>query len=313
MTDKNPALPVLAWLGLGAVGLPMVQRVVAAGYRVRADDPHRERLDAAGTDRAHRRRCPGCAGPRRHGGHPQQGDEALVGRGALEALDPGARVVVLSTVGTAWVAQLAGRVRPGARVVDAPVSGGVVRARDGSLLVMASGLDAGSRTLLDPLGDVVEVRPDPGQGPAMKMVTRCSAGSTSPRPPRRWPWPRRLASTPYGPSRPYDAAQAPRSCSTTAAGGCSIRHRGAQQPRPACQGPRPGGRRVTSWGHHHRRGRPAVLRGGRSPGCRPRRHRALRLRAGAARLVEVVAPGALGRPTEQVHRLARADAGRVDA
>ena len=34
---------------------------------------------------------------------------------------------------------------------------------------------------------------------------------------------------------------------------------------------------------------------------------------GAARLVEVVAPGALGRPTEQVHRLARADAGRVDA
>jgi 3-hydroxyisobutyrate dehydrogenase-like beta-hydroxyacid dehydrogenase len=43
------------------------------------------------------------------------------------------------------------------------VSGGVVRARDGSLLVMASGLDAGSRTLLDPLGDVVQVGPDPGQ------------------------------------------------------------------------------------------------------------------------------------------------------
>lgn len=166
MTDENPALPVVAWLGLGAMGLPMVQRVVAAGYRVRAYDPHRERLDAAGADYAAADPADAARGARVlvvMVATPQQADEALVGRGALEALDPGARVVVLSTVGTAWVKELAGRVPPGARVVDAPVSGGVVRARDGSLLVMASGLDAVSGALLDTLGDVVEVGPDPGR------------------------------------------------------------------------------------------------------------------------------------------------------
>jgi len=179
VTDENRALPVVAWLGLGAMGLPMVQRVVAASYRVRAYDPHRERLDAAGPDYAAADPADAARGAQVlvvMVATPQQADEALVGRGALEALDPGARVVVLSTVGTAWVKELAGRVPPGTRVVDAPVSGGVVRARDGSLLVMASGLDAVSGALLDTLGDVVEVGPDPGQGQAMKMVNQVLCG-----------------------------------------------------------------------------------------------------------------------------------------
>ncbi len=180
MTDESAALPVVAWLGLGAMGLPMVRRVVAAGYRVRAYDPHRERLEAAGADHA----ATGPADAARGAqvlvvmvATPQQADEALLGRQALESLDtPGATVVVLSTVGTAWVTRLAGQVPPGTRVVDAPVSGGVLRARDGSLLIMASGLDDVSRALLGVLGDVVEVGPDPGQGQAMKMVNQVLCG-----------------------------------------------------------------------------------------------------------------------------------------
>lgn len=179
MTAVNAELPRVAWLGLGAMGLPMVQRVVAAGYRVRAYDPHRERIDATGAEYAAADPADAARGAQvlvLMVATPQQADEALVGRGALEALGKGGRVVVLSTVGRAWVKELTGRVPLGTRVVDAPVSGGVVRARDGSLLVMASGLDAICRALLDTLGEVIEVGPNPGDGQAMKMVNQVLCG-----------------------------------------------------------------------------------------------------------------------------------------
>lgn len=179
MTREGAPLPVVAWLGLGAMGLPMVHRLVAAGYRVRAYDPHHERVEAAGAHHAATDPMDAARGAQvlvLMVATPQQADNALLGHGALEALDPSASVVVLSTVGTAWVAQLVARVPAGTRVVDAPVSGGTARACDGSLLVMASGLDEISRALLGVLGEVVEVGEDPGQGQAMKMVNQVLCG-----------------------------------------------------------------------------------------------------------------------------------------
>lgn len=179
MTDEQAPRPVVAWLGLGAMGMPMARRVVAAGYPARVYDPHHER--GATLSPAYAAVDPADAA--RDAGvlvvmvaTPQQADHALIDQGALAALAPDATVIVLSTVGTVWVANLVQRVSPGTRVVDAPVSGGVVRAREGSLLVMASGIDDVARALLPTLGEVVEVGSEPGQGQAMKMVNQVLCG-----------------------------------------------------------------------------------------------------------------------------------------
>lgn len=77
---------------------------------------------------------------------PAQVEDAVLGTRGLRAGLDGSRspiLAVMSTVPAATVVQLAEALRPlGVRVVDAPISGGVSRAEEGSLTVMTGG-DAG--------------------------------------------------------------------------------------------------------------------------------------------------------------------------
>lgn len=68
-------------------------------------------------------------------------EDALFGEsGAHAALVPGAIVIVSSTVAPAYIATLASRIGArGARLIDAPVSGGPRRAADGTMTIMVSG------------------------------------------------------------------------------------------------------------------------------------------------------------------------------
>lgn len=107
---------------------------------------------------------------------PVQAEAALFGPdGAAGEMRPHARVVILSTLGPSWVRNLVGRL-PTSVVVDAPVSGGVVRAAAGTLLIMAAGASAQDRKLLAVLGEVVDVGDRPGQGQSMKMVNQVLCG-----------------------------------------------------------------------------------------------------------------------------------------
>ncbi len=167
----------MGWLGLGAMGTPMALRQAAAGRVVVAFDPG----------------APAPAGVELVSGPaavaqvadvlvlmvatPGQAEAALFGAdGAAGELRPHARVVVLSTLGPAWVRDLAGRLPAGVVVVDAPVSGGVVRAAAGTLLIMAAGASGPDREFLAVLGEVVDVGEQPGQGQSMKMVNQVLCG-----------------------------------------------------------------------------------------------------------------------------------------
>ena len=68
-------------------------------------------------------------------------EDVLFGKhGAAAEFAPGAVVIVSSTVPPAYVATLASRVAArGARLIDAPVSGGPRRASDGTMTIMVSG------------------------------------------------------------------------------------------------------------------------------------------------------------------------------
>jgi putative dehydrogenase len=68
-------------------------------------------------------------------------EDVLFGEhGAASELVPGATVIVSSTVAPAYVASLVSRLAGrGARLIDAPVSGGPRRASDGTMTIMLSG------------------------------------------------------------------------------------------------------------------------------------------------------------------------------
>src|SRR6478736_4901206 len=125
-------MTTVGFVGLGAMGLPMAKNLVERQFRVQGFDLRREALDAL----------------QEAGGTPAataadilllmvvniaQAESVLFGGGALDALPPGALVVLMATCPPAAVAALGERVsQAGCALIDAPVSGGVVGATKGT-------------------------------------------------------------------------------------------------------------------------------------------------------------------------------------
>jgi putative dehydrogenase len=133
-------------IGTGAMGLGVVQSLVRNGIVVGARDilPRAEAAAVAAgatafpTPAALVREYPTVILLVVDAG---QIEDVLFGEhGAAAEFAPGAVVIVSSTVPPAYVATLASRVAArGARLIDAPVSGGPRRAYDGTMTIMVSG------------------------------------------------------------------------------------------------------------------------------------------------------------------------------
>jgi 3-hydroxyisobutyrate dehydrogenase/putative dehydrogenase len=113
---------------------------------------------------------------------PGQVESVLYGDDpAALALEPGAVVVVMATVGPAPVQQWAERLaQQQVEIVDAPVSGGVARAGAGDLLIMVGGAPAAVQRV-QPLLDAMArsapvVGPKPGDGQKVKLVNQLLCG-----------------------------------------------------------------------------------------------------------------------------------------
>lgn len=180
MTAGAAALEV-AWVGVGAIGLPMAARVQAAGHAVTAVDPSHGRLELA--------RAAGLAVAERIAdvarsdiaivmvATPDQLAAALgADGGLLSVLAPGSLCVVMSTVGPAPV-QAAARAAAEHSIglIDVPVTGGVSGARRGALTLFASGdsdlLDR-AEPVLAPMGRIRVCGGEVGQGQTMKVVNQ---------------------------------------------------------------------------------------------------------------------------------------------
>jgi 3-hydroxyisobutyrate dehydrogenase len=163
----------IAFIGLGNMGGPMSARLVRAGYRVQGYDPAepaRQALAAIGGTAA-----ADLAGAVRGASVivlmlPNSDIvEATVHDGAFAA-GPGVTVIDMSSSEPmrtrALAAELAGR---GVTLIDAPVSGGVSRARSGELTIMAGGDPDGVAPLLAHLGTVTRAGAV-GSGHAVKAL-----------------------------------------------------------------------------------------------------------------------------------------------
>ncbi|KAI0389175.1 NAD binding domain of 6-phosphogluconate dehydrogenase-domain-containing protein [Xylariaceae sp. FL0594] len=183
MTSK----PDIAFIGLGAMGFGMATHLVKQGYAVTGFDvwgPTLERFKAAGgltasspADAVHGKDYVVCMVAT-----AQQAQSVLLDgeNPAIDAFEKDASLLLCSTVPCGYVQslamQLATRGRGDVLLVDAPVSGGAGRAADGTLSIMAGGVDAAldkARFLLQELSDSSKlyiVEGGIGQGSNMKMV-----------------------------------------------------------------------------------------------------------------------------------------------
>ncbi|MGW0933678.1 NAD(P)-dependent oxidoreductase [Streptomyces sp. NPDC002666] len=171
----------VSFVGIGAIGLPMAARIAAAGHHVTGVDP------APGA--AERARAAGLAGV--VGSVDQAPDTpvtivmvatpdqlATLVDTALHARpdQAGRHWVIMSTVGPDAVRAEGQRLtEAGAHVVDAPVTGGVVRARTGDLTVFAAGEATHVATVTPVLSACGTVRPvgdRVGDGQAIKVVNQ---------------------------------------------------------------------------------------------------------------------------------------------
>lgn len=179
MSEPAPAGP-LAFIGLGMMGLPMASRMIAAGWRVRGSD-----LSAAAMETFSKAGGIACGSPREAAAGVDTvitmlPDGAIVRAvlagpdGIAEVLAPGALVIDMSSSAPTGTRNLAAELgKRGIRLVDAPVSGGVKRARDASLAIMAGGEPADverARPLLAAMGSSIFATGGPGSGHAVKAL-----------------------------------------------------------------------------------------------------------------------------------------------
>lgn len=181
MTDAaRPGAGQVAFVGLGMMGLPMATRLVDAGFSVRGSDLSTEaRASFAARGglafETARRAAEGASLVITMLPNGAVVRDALLGPdGVAEVLKSGALVIDMSSSAPMETRHLADELAPkGIGLLDAPVSGGVRRAIDGSLSIMVGG-DAGqierARPILEAICKTVIATGPIGSGHAVKAL-----------------------------------------------------------------------------------------------------------------------------------------------
>jgi 3-hydroxyisobutyrate dehydrogenase len=176
----------VAFVGLGAMGLPMAKNLLARGHAVRGYDLKPAAMDAlteAGgiASRSAAEAASGADMLVLMVVNAAQAETVLFAEGALDRLGDDAIVVLMATCQPGAVEAMARKVvASGRRFVDAPVSGGIAGATSGTLTIMAAaplGTFEAARPLLDALGaKVFHVGEEPGQGATVKTINQLLCG-----------------------------------------------------------------------------------------------------------------------------------------
>jgi 3-hydroxyisobutyrate dehydrogenase-like beta-hydroxyacid dehydrogenase len=182
----------LGFVGLGAMGAPMVRRLLGAGHRVLVHDVQAAAVAAAVSRGAEGRGSPAAIAAEAEVvlvslPTPDVVRQVALGpNGLLDGLAEGGAMriyVDLSTTGAQVAQAVAEGLAPrGVTALDAPVSGGVAGAEAGTLSVMAAGDRAAFdrvRPVLEVIGsNTVLVGEKVGLGQTLKLVNNLLAATT---------------------------------------------------------------------------------------------------------------------------------------
>jgi 3-hydroxyisobutyrate dehydrogenase len=178
--------PHIAVIGLGAMGLPMATHLASA-FSVTGYEPYlprREQAEAVGinTEPTPAAACTEAGIALLAVRDEAQAEEALFGPdGVIETLPRAAPVILTSTVGPDAARGLAERLAASDHpLVDAPISGGPVRAGNGDLLIVVGADEMALSTVRPVLNHLAStltvVGPRPGDGQALKTINQLLAG-----------------------------------------------------------------------------------------------------------------------------------------
>lgn len=183
----NSQSKTAAVIGLGSMGLGMAESLLRAGFQVAGYDVSADSLKRFETMGGHPATSPADAS----GDativvsvvvNSAQTEEILFGaNGAEETMPRGAVFVSSATMAPEAARRLAARLeQSGRHYLDAPISGGAVRAAKGELTVLASGSPAAfeaARPALNAMAaKVYELGDEAGFGAAFKMINQLLAG-----------------------------------------------------------------------------------------------------------------------------------------
>lgn len=177
----------VGFIGLGAMGKPMAMNVAKAGYPLIVYDLDPKRvsaLEAEGARVAQDIKQVAAASKIVITVLPAD-DEimAVFQAGLVDCLRPGAVWIEMTSALPQTVIKVGQAAREqGKDVLDAPVSGGVAKAADGSLTIMAGGTQETferCKPLLEVMGKTIFYTGDLGNGKAVKMINQLmNAGNT---------------------------------------------------------------------------------------------------------------------------------------
>ena len=169
----------IAFIGIGKMGFPMARKLLNAGHSVRAFDVSDEAMSLAKQAGA-----TGAASVQ----EAVTGAEAVISiipagkdvratylgdDGVIATVDPGTLLIESSTTDLETVDAIGAAAREkGIDMVDAPVSGAILAAEDGTLTFMVGGSDAAfarAQPILDPMGANIHHAGPPGHGMRVKL------------------------------------------------------------------------------------------------------------------------------------------------
>lgn len=172
----------VAFIGLGIMGAPMARNLLAAGYRLTVCNRSRGPVDALVAEGAEPAATPAEAAAEADfvitmlPDSPQVREVVAGANGALAGARPGTLLIDMTTMSPIVARELAAQAAErGCAMLDAPVSGGDVGARAGTLSIMVGGEAADlerARPLLEVLGArIVHVGPS-GAGQLVKACNQ---------------------------------------------------------------------------------------------------------------------------------------------
>jgi 3-hydroxyisobutyrate dehydrogenase len=179
----------IGFIGLGKMGGPMVRRLMGAGYAVAAHDIRPDAVAAACRDGAE-------AGDTSAGTaagadvvitmlpDARAVERVVYDDGLVHTLRPGQILLEMTSSRPSTTRRVAADLVPkGVHVLDAPVSGGVRGATDGTLCIMAGGpadVLGACRPVLECFGrDIVHVGDCPGDGDTAKTINNLLSATTT--------------------------------------------------------------------------------------------------------------------------------------
>jgi 3-hydroxyisobutyrate dehydrogenase-like beta-hydroxyacid dehydrogenase len=178
----------VGFIGLGAMGEPMARCLLRAGFPVTASVfRRRDAIERLRTDGAIEANDPAAVAAASDvvitcvPDAPQVEEALFDERGIVHGAKPGALIIDMSTISPVASRDFAARLlERGLHFIDAPVSGGPVRAKDGTLAIMVGGAPedfARAQPILQAMGTPHHLGPV-GLGETVKLVNQIIIANT---------------------------------------------------------------------------------------------------------------------------------------